>query len=78
MRRALRRCEVEKFELYRTHDLRRGHCRDLQKAKTPLRDILALGEWSPPFFLKYMNLEELEYDAVLEAHLGESSDSDGD
>ena len=78
LRCALRRCNVQEPNLYRTHDLRRGHCRDLQAARTPLHEILALGEWRSPSFLKYMNLEELEYDAVLEAHLGESSDSDCD
>ena len=34
------------------------------------------GEWRSPAFLQYLNLEELEADAVLEAHIDESSSED--
>ena len=30
---------------YASHDLRRGHAKDLQKAKHPLANICAMGQW---------------------------------
>ena len=67
---------VSEAQSYRTHDLRRGHARDLQVRGASLMEILRAGEWRSPAFLNYLDLEELERDAVVEAHLGESSDSD--
>ena len=62
-------------ELYRTHDLRRGHAQDLVASGAPLHEILRAGEWSSPAFLSYLNLHKLETDMVVQAHLDES---DGD
>ena len=67
---------VDKAFQYRTHDLRRGHARDLQLSGASLIEILKAGEWRSPAFLSYLDLHDLERDAVLEAHLGESSDSE--
>ena len=61
---------------YRTHDLRRGHARDMQQWGASLKEILAAGEWRSPAFLQYLDLDQLECDAVIEAHQDESSDSD--
>ena len=65
---------VDNAEIYRTHDLRRGHARDLQMYGSTLYEILEAGEWRSPAFLKYLDLNSLERDTVLEAHLDESSD----
>ena len=63
---------------YRTHDLRRGHARDLQSRGAGLLEILSAGEWRSPAFLKYLDMQELEKHAVLQAHLDDSSESDSD
>ena len=68
--------KVPNAERHRTHDLRRGHARDLQASGAPLLDILKAGEWRSPAFLTYLDLEQLEHDAVVEAHLAESSDDE--
>ena len=60
--------------LYRTHDLRRGHARDLQARGATLAEILAAGDWRSPSFLKYLDEQQLEEDAVVEAHLCDSSE----
>ena len=61
---------------YRTHDLRRGHARDLQENGASLGEILAAGQWRSPAFLSYLDPDELEGGAVVEAHMEESSDSE--
>ena len=53
--------------LFRLHDLRRGHAKDLQHAGATLGEILAAGQWRGPAFLRYLDVEELERDAVIEA-----------
>ena len=68
--------EVDNAEAYRTHDLRRGHARDLQQYGASLHEILEAGEWRSPAFLKYLDVSSLERDSVLEAHLNESSDDE--
>jgi hypothetical protein len=67
---------VPDAHLYRTHDLRRGHCRDLQERGAQLFEILSAGEWSSPAFLKYMAVHDLERDTVIEAHLADSSEDE--
>ena len=68
---------VPSAELYRTHDFRRGHAQDLLARGATLREILEAGGWRSPAFLRYLDLVELEREAVVEAHLLES-DSDGE
>ena len=58
---------------YRSHDLRRGHADDLRASGASLWVILTAGQWSSPAFLKYLDTATLEADAVLQAHLDESS-----
>ena len=65
--------QVPQAKYYRSHDLRRGHARDMQANGSTLRDILNAGEWRSPAFLQYLDLEQLEDDCVVEAHLAESS-----
>ena len=73
----LEKLEVENARFYRTHDFRRGHARDMQAMGGTLAEILRAGEWSSPAFMKYLDQDELENEAVVEAHLDESGDEDG-
>ena len=59
--------------IYRCHDLRRGHAKDLVESGASLVEILAAGQWRSPAFLKYLDLRTLERDAVLAACVDESS-----
>ena len=65
--------EIPCSQKYHTHDLRRGHARDLQAAGATLAEILAAGDWRSPSFLKYLDEQQLEDDVVVEAHLVDSS-----
>ncbi len=76
LRVALGRLNVPRAKEYRTHDFRRGHAQDLAAAGADLASILAAGEWRSPAFLAYLSREELEGDAVLQAHLAESDDEE--
>ena len=76
LRGALELIGVVGAERYRTQDLRRGHARDLQDAGVPLQKILFYGEWTSPAFLSYLDVQQLEAELVLNAHMDESSDSD--
>ena len=66
---------VQGASLFRLHDLRRGHAKDLQESGATLAEILAAGEWRSCAFMAYLDRDALERDAVVEAHLLES-DSD--
>ena len=72
----LEQLRVADAQKYRTHDLRRGHAKDLQVGGATLAEILRAGEWRSPAFHEYLDLHALERDVVVEAHMGESSDSD--
>jgi hypothetical protein len=61
---------------YRTHDLRRGHALDLQQSGAPLWEILQAGEWRSPALLQYLDLNRLDQDLVVQAHLDEDSVED--
>ena len=78
LRHLLGQLEVENAQLYRLHDIRRGHAKDLQLRGAGLAEILRAGEWRSPAFLSYLDLHTLERDVVVEALLGESSDTDAD
>ena len=45
----------------------------MQEGGRGLYKILSAGEWNSPAFMPYLDVEELEHGAVLEAHLDESS-----
>ena len=70
--------QVDNASSYRTHDLRRGHARDMLVAGARLCEILRAGEWRSAAFLAYLDKAELECGATLEAHLGESSDEEAE
>ena len=72
----LQHFKVEHASQYRTHDIRRGHARDLQRGGATLREILIAGEWRSAAFLSYLDQGELECSATLEAHIAESSDEE--
>ena len=76
LRNLLEWLEVPSAGSHRTHDLRRGHAKDLQLSGASLAEILAAGQWRSPAFLQYLDVEQLEHDAVVAAHLDESSESD--
>jgi hypothetical protein len=73
----LGRIGVDDFRSYRTHDLRRGHILDLQKSGAPLSKIIQEAQWKPPAFMKYVDGCLLEYDAVVQAHMDNSSSESG-
>ena len=68
--------EVADSATFVLHDFRRGHARDLQLDGANLRAILEAGQWRSCAFLKYLDVEGLERDAIVEAHVCESSDED--
>ena len=72
LRECLEKVSVPEARAYGTHDLRRGHARDLQKRGASLYEILSAGEWRSPAFLKYLDIFALERDVVVEAHIDES------
>ena len=76
LRARLKLLKVENYSVYRSHDFRRGHARDLQARGAHLYEILAAGEWRSPAFLRYMDLMDLERDVVVEAHMDESSEDE--
>ena len=75
LREMLRILKVKDADLYRTHDLRRGHALDLQLSGAPLYEILQAGEWRSPAFLQYLDMHRLETCLVVQAHC---DDSDAD
>ena len=76
LRAFLSRIGIVDSQKFRTHDLRRGHARDLQERGASFAEILQAGEWRSPAFLKYLDMHALERDVVIEAHVDESSDSE--
>ena len=61
---------------YRLHDFRRGHAQDLASSGATLAEILKAGEWRSAAFLGYLDTEDLEQSAVLEAHMNMSSEDE--
>ena len=76
LRRMLTSLQVPDAKHYRTHDLRRGHAEDMRCAGASLGQILKAGEWRSPAFLAYLDTQELECAAVIEAHVNDESDED--
>lgn len=76
----LKHFNVAEASMYRTHDLRRGHARDMARSGSRLHEILAAGEWKSAAFMSYQDKVELECEATMQchlrAHLDESSDED--
>jgi len=74
LRSVLQCLDIPHAALFRTHDFRRGHAKDLQLSGAPLWQILEAGEWRSPAFLTYLDMFRLETDLVVQAHLAESDD----
>ena len=60
---------IDNASLYRCHDLRRGHAKDLQESGAPLWVILEAGEWKSPAFLEYLDIHKLETDLVVQVRV---------
>ena len=58
--------------------IRRGHADDLRASGATLYEILTAGQWRSPAFLTYLDIHTLEADAVLQAHMDESSSDEDD
>ena len=67
LRQLLTLLDVPNAYEYRTHDLRRGHARDLQASGSSLCEILKAGEWRSAAFMAYLDTDQLQSDAVAEA-----------
>ena len=65
-------------KLYGTHDLRRGHAKDLQMDGATLHEILTAWDGRSPAIFKYLDIFELEAGAVMEAHCDGFSSEDED
>ena len=78
LRSRLKRLSVPFADSYETKDFRRGHARDLvRKPGSTLRNVMEMGQWKSPALLAYLYIEEIEAEAVVEAHIAESgSESD--
>ena len=48
----------------------------MKAAGATLKQILDAGQWSSPRFLAYIDINTLERDVVVSAHLDESDDED--
>ena len=76
LRALLAELRVAEASLYRTHDFRRGHADDMRRAGATLAEILLAGGWNSAAFQDYLDMHAVEEDAVFEAHVCASSDSD--
>ena len=74
----LRTWLAQEAYMFRSHDFLRGHALDLQSSGCSAQKILEMGPWRSPTFLQYLDLQSLEREAVIKAHLDESSDEDCD
>ena len=72
LRRRLRALRVPQAELHSLHGFRRGRARDILRANGRLIDVLRAGEWASSAFAKYLDAEEVEAGAEVEAYLVES------
>ena len=58
---------------YNTHDFRRGRARDLAESKeSTLEQVFEIGQWKSSAVFNYVDQNELETRAVVEAHICES------
>ena len=61
---------------YETKDFRRGDARDLvRKPGSTLREVMDMGQWKSHACQAYLDVDEIEAEAIIEAHILES-DSD--
>ena len=76
LRSALRHAGVGNADAYGTHAFRRGHAQDIVEFGGRVTDILKAGDWQMPAWMRYLDVEKLERQAVAEAHIGASSSDD--
>ena len=77
LRACLGEIRVPNAELYRCHDLRRGHADDLREAGVDMGELRAmLDHLSDAAKLRYLNTVELEASRVARGHFGGSSSED--
>ena len=76
LRSALRHAGIGDADAYGTHAFRRGHAQDIVEFGGRVTDILKAGDWQMPAWMKYLDVEKLERQAVAEAHIGASSSDD--
>ena len=67
LRGALLELKIPNAPSFGTHDIRRGHAKDLQMSGATLSEILAAGQWRSPAFMRYLDESELEMGVALEA-----------
>ena len=67
---------VRDAKVWRTHDIRRGHERDIKDRGGRLCELRAAAGWSErsTAFTSYLDMDEVEDEAVQEAHDCSSSD----
>jgi hypothetical protein len=61
------------FKALSSKGFRRGHARDMVQFGSRIGEILAAGQWKSPAFLQYLDWQELEAAAVVEAVMAESA-----
>lgn len=76
LKRRLFRLGIDCANFFWLHDLRRGHAQDMVDEGGRLCEILQAGQWKSPAFTKYLDLEAVEMQAAVEAHMAESEDED--
>ena len=79
LRSRLRRLGVPFPYEYETKDFRRGHARDLvRKPGGTLKEVMEMGQWKSPAMLAYLDVHQIETEAILEAHIAESASENED
>ena len=79
IRRRLATAGMDKASSYSSKGLRRGHAQDLVKRKSPLVTILNAGDWRSSAFASYLDMQEVEIEAVNDQESSDSScDSEDD
>ena len=73
-RNILRLIGVVAPQSYSTQDMRSGHAQDMVEQGRTLVEILAAGEWRSSAFHNYIDVNNLETAAVVEAHIVASDD----
>lgn len=76
LRAILKALKVKDSHAYGTHDFRRGHALDLERSGAPLWQILAAGEWRSPAYLRYLDLNLIDRDVVVQAHMDEDTEEE--
>ena len=76
LRGTLKVLKIKDAKFYGTHDFERGHALDLERSGAPLWKILEAGEWRSAAFLKYLDLNLIDRDVVVQAHLDDDTENE--